>query len=92
LPNTPGGVFVTVRRRVGLLGPDVSGGEGLEGGDRLAGLLVAGVGGRVDREEATEHTRILAAYEQVDASRAAELMRQHIETALTHILQRLPTR
>jgi DNA-binding GntR family transcriptional regulator len=72
--------------------PDVSGGECGEGS---AGLLVAGVGwrhGRTDREEATEHTRILTAYEQGDASQAAELMRQHIDTALTHILQRLPTR
>lgn len=47
--------------------------------------------GRTDREEANEHTRILAAYEQGDAPQAAELMRQHIDTALTHILQRLPT-
>jgi DNA-binding GntR family transcriptional regulator len=46
--------------------------------------------GRTDREEAAEHVRILAAYEQGDAPQAAELMRLHIETALAHILQ-LPT-
>ncbi len=63
--------------------------------DQLQDLtaLAATVGwrrGRTDREEAAEHAAILAAYEAGKVEQAADLMREHIDTALDHILQLLP--